>query len=317
MIWLTWRQHRREALFTLLALAALAAFTIPTGVAMHRAFDRDVAGCLRALGAGVLVPLRGSCQQPASAFADQYAGYRVVAPLLLFAPAVIGLFWGAPLLARELEQQTHRLVWTQGVGRLRWAATKFGLVLGFAALVAAACAALLSWWLRPLATALGDRFEFPVFDLGGPAAVAYTLFAVALGIAAGADRRKVLPAMGVLLAVFLAARIGVTVFARPGYLPAEEATVAATSPEHFNRLGGGWVLDQAVRAPDGRVIHPNAEQRCDPDHPAEECDRGAVNWVRYQPAQRYWTFQAIESGVFLLGAAGLVLVALRRTGRLA
>jgi hypothetical protein len=317
MIWLTWRQHRRTALFTLLALAALAAFTVPTGLAMHRAFDRDLAACLRGLGTGLLVPVRESCRQQADAFAGRFSGLRVVAPLLLFAPAVIGLFWGAPLVARELEQQTHRLAWTQGVGRTRWALTRFGLVLGFVLLVSGAATALLSWWLRPLATALGDRFEFPVFDLAGPAAVAYTLFAVALGIAAGAYRRKVLPAMGVLLAVFLGARIAVTVFARPAYLPAREVSVAATAPEHYNRLSGNWLLDGAVRSADGRVLHPNAEQRCDAARPDEECEAGAQNWVRYQPADRFWTFQYIESGLFLAGATGLLLLTLARLRRIA
>jgi hypothetical protein len=37
-------------------------------------------------------------------------------PGLMFGlPALIGLFWGAPLVARELEAGTHRLVWTQSV----------------------------------------------------------------------------------------------------------------------------------------------------------------------------------------------------------
>ena len=40
MIWLTWRQHRRQALFTMLGLAALAAFVIPTGLSMRHAFTR-------------------------------------------------------------------------------------------------------------------------------------------------------------------------------------------------------------------------------------------------------------------------------------
>lgn len=32
--------------------------------------------------------------------------------VLLLAPALIGIFWGAPLIARELETGTYRLVWT-------------------------------------------------------------------------------------------------------------------------------------------------------------------------------------------------------------
>jgi hypothetical protein len=30
-------------------------------------------------------------------------------------PLLFGLFWGAPLLAREFEDGTHNLAWTQGV----------------------------------------------------------------------------------------------------------------------------------------------------------------------------------------------------------
>ena len=43
---------------------------------------------------------------------------------LILLAAVIGVFWGAPLVARELEQGTQRLVWTQSVTRRRWFSTK-------------------------------------------------------------------------------------------------------------------------------------------------------------------------------------------------
>ena len=35
---------------------------------------------------------------------------------------MIGAFWGAPMVARELETGTHRLVWNQSVTRTRWLA---------------------------------------------------------------------------------------------------------------------------------------------------------------------------------------------------
>ena len=34
------------------------------------------------------------------------------------------MFWGAPLVARELEAGTHRLIWNQSVTRTRWLVTK-------------------------------------------------------------------------------------------------------------------------------------------------------------------------------------------------
>ena len=43
---------------------------------------------------------------------------------MYLAPALIGIFWGAPLIARELETGTYRLAWNQSVTRARWIAVK-------------------------------------------------------------------------------------------------------------------------------------------------------------------------------------------------
>ena len=59
-------------------------------------------------------------------FTNQYSSMMFIGILLLLLPLLIGLFWGAPLVSREVEHGTHRLVWTQGVSRRRWAAVKFG-----------------------------------------------------------------------------------------------------------------------------------------------------------------------------------------------
>ncbi len=63
-------------------------------------------------------------------------------PLLYFAggavmyltPLIIGAFWGAPMIARELEAGTHRLAWNQSVARDRWLLAKLGIG-GLAAMV--------------------------------------------------------------------------------------------------------------------------------------------------------------------------------------
>ena len=44
--------------------------------------------------------------------------------LIALTPAVTGLFWDAPLLARELETGTFALAWNQSVTRARWLAVK-------------------------------------------------------------------------------------------------------------------------------------------------------------------------------------------------
>ena len=48
--------------------------------------------------------------------------------VILVAPAIIGIFWGAPLIARELEAGTFRLTWNQSITRTRWLTVKLALI---------------------------------------------------------------------------------------------------------------------------------------------------------------------------------------------
>jgi len=111
MIWLVWRQHRQQALFALLGLAALAAFLVPTGIQMHDAFERaDLPGCLRtAAGVEYVHVVNGAdrapdpvstCQDLAAQFAGRFGSLGAIGILLWFLPLFVGLFWGAPLIAR-------------------------------------------------------------------------------------------------------------------------------------------------------------------------------------------------------------------------
>jgi hypothetical protein len=322
MTWLTWRQHRKAALFTLLGLAALAALLIPTGLTMHHAYDKDIAACLRGAGLDLLAPRNNNCSDAASVFGERFGVFQIIGGLLMFLPLLVGLFWGAPLVAREIEQGTHRLVWTQGVSRARWAAVKFGLVLGFTLLVGVAYAGLVTWWIQPLAKVNGGRFNFPAFDIAGIAPVAYTMFAVALGVFLGTFGRKVLPAMAVLLAGFLAARILVTTLARPRFLAPKELSYPVLTDSSINETAGYWIQSTALRAADGRVISPNTELHCSAKVPEGGCRPPGVNeavhnWVQYQPADRYWLFQYIEAGIFVGLAVLLLFIAIRRLRKIA
>ena len=68
----------------------------------------------------------------------------------LAVPGLIGMFWGAPLVAREFETGTFRLAWTQGVTRTRWLAAKLA-VAGAAAIAAGELFTLMvNWWSSPI-----------------------------------------------------------------------------------------------------------------------------------------------------------------------
>jgi len=66
--------------------------------------------------------------------------------LVIALPAVVGMFWGAPLISREFETGTQDLVWQKSVPRRYRLAVKMGLV-GLATIAAAASAvAVVTWW---------------------------------------------------------------------------------------------------------------------------------------------------------------------------
>ena len=129
MTWLTWRQFRAQAVTAVAALAAFAVLLAVTGPHLASMYAASgITGCHS----------RG-CGQLASTFLSLVgAGLYPVVYLLgiagiVLAPAVIGIFWGAPLIAREFESGTFRLAWTQSITRARWLAVKLALT-GLAAM---------------------------------------------------------------------------------------------------------------------------------------------------------------------------------------
>ena len=73
---------------------------------------------------------------------------------MYLAPALIGLFWGAPLIARELETGTYRLAWNQSVTRSRWTLAKLGIGGLASVAVAGLLSLMITWWASPINTAL-------------------------------------------------------------------------------------------------------------------------------------------------------------------
>jgi ABC-2 family transporter protein len=329
MIWLTWRQHRKQALFTLIGLVVLAALMVPTGLAMRHTFDRlGLPACVRAVGTADLVPANSeACNVALRQFREQYQTLSTVGVLFLVLPLLVGLFWGAPLVARETEHGTHRLVWTQGVSRRRWVLVKVGLVGAITLTAALGYGLGMSWWLTPLGQAGFGRFRTLLFDMQGLVPIGYTVFAVALGVFAGTVWHKVLPAMAVTLVGFTVVRFALTVFARPRYLPPRELKYATLNVTRTpSELAGNWVLSSGVRDASGKMVVANSEIACPPNPQgpgAANCGHelglgpGAYNWQLYQPAGRYWLFQGIETGIFLALAALLLYLAIRRIRRIA
>lgn len=334
MIWLTWRQLRASAAMMAGGLALFAAVLLLTGPALADDYASGIAACTQG----------GDCDGFLDRFLDEnQTGFLGATAVALALPALVGLFWGAPLITRELEAGTHRLVWNQSITRTRWLAVKLGLT-GLAAMAVAGLGSLVvSWWSSPIDKSAADqlpRIEPLLFAARGIVPVGYAAFAFALGVTVGLLVRRTLPAMAITLAVFVAAQIAMAVLVRPHLLlPAVRETVVLTDVDGFNidqpsgsgestvahvqatgTVSGAWVLSShTVDASGGAVdvITFATSGRCDPppppDDPAEAIDSclaeierlGYRQEVAYHPASRFWPFQWIETGIYTAAALTL------------
>jgi ABC-type transport system involved in multi-copper enzyme maturation permease subunit len=220
MIRLALRQFRMEALVAVAVLGIVAVVLAITGPHLSYLYDTTVAPC----------KAPSDCRSVVRNFVANYSILQIaLGTLLLVVPALIGIFWGAPLIARELETGTYRLAWTQSVTRSRWLAVKLGL----AGLVSIAVGGLLSLmvtgWFSPIDNVNMNRFTPGVFDERGIVAIGYAAFAFALGVTAGLLIRRVLPAMAGTLVVFVATRVAMLYLVRPYLVTPANASMALSS----------------------------------------------------------------------------------------
>ena len=129
LVWVTWRQHRAALVGVAALLGGLGLYLLIMGLKIHSGYA-SVTSCHPASSA--------ACGFTDSLFTnDYYPTAETVTGFLQVLPALVGVFVGGPVLARELETGTFRFAWTQGCGRLRWAVDKLAL-LAIAVTVAAA-----------------------------------------------------------------------------------------------------------------------------------------------------------------------------------
>lgn len=328
MTWLTWRQFRVPALSVFAGLAVL----------------------------GVILGITGPELVGRTDFSDQDVLYSGTMLAMYLLPAVVGVFWGVPMITRELESGTHSLVWNQTVTRRRWLAAKLGVGV-LAAMIAAGLLSLaVTWWASPI-DALANQSELRdmlnrmtpvVFAARGVVPIGYAAFAFVLGVAVGIVLRRTVAAMAVTLVVFAAVLVAIPFAVRPYVLPPLEENVSIT-PENIRGIrgneqgviesmtvaepAGAWVLTNETVDPSGNTVSPLPAyvQDCVP-RPGEHSgppDRGSVErcmaqlsehgytqLVVYQPGYRFWPLQWLELAFFLALSAALTWFCFRRVRRL-
>ena len=286
--WITWRQHR-TSLVVVAGLIASTAVTIWLSSFNHHWHTA------RVYAAGL--------DQTGPALPNQ-----VVVGAMVLLPVVAGLVLGAPLLAHESESGSVRFTWTQQVGQgalLTVKATSIGAGL---AIAATGLGLEYDWWATRKIVLAGDwatvQFSFHPLPYAG-----WAVFAFSLGVLLGAVTRRTVPA---LVGTFVGYTIVFALdngFGQQRYLPplrravpqgAEGGINLHLSPGRYGTvyLDGGWEW------PDGKQLS-NAQTDRSFTWMAQH---HVLYWASYQPSNRYYLFQFLGFGYFLL-LSGLLVVA--------
>jgi len=318
LAWVTWRQHRPALIGAAVFLGLVSSYLLIMGVAINNAYAK-VASCRPASS--------GTCQQLLHSFSAEYwggggtgavsaGGAQTVSSLMLVVPVLLGVFLGAPVLARELETGTFRFAWTQGCGRFRWAVSKLVLLAVLVTAVTWAFTELFSWYYHAfLVDGQVSRLLPLAFGLLGVAFAAWTLAAFSIAAFFGALIRRTIPAMAATLATWTVLAIGTAVWLRQHY----QAPLRTTG----NPPSDAWVLSNYATGPNGQVLSQRALNQLFQQAPASVQNSRNPNaltnwltqqhykqWTSYEPASRFWHFQLIEGGWLLVLSAVAIAAAI-------
>jgi ABC-2 family transporter protein len=316
LAWVSWRQYRFSLAGAVVFLGVLALYVLIMGLRIHSAYA-SVTSCHSSNSQ--------ACQDVNDLFGNTYyITAEVTDALLHVVPVLIGVFAGAPILARELETGTFRFAWTQGAGRVRWTVARLVLPAVTVTAMAAAFSQLFGWFYYPF---FADGLDSPLapqfFDLTGIAFAAWTLAAFAIGVFAGMLIRRVVPAIAAAMAAWTGLLLATVLFFRRHYMtPLLNKGYGAPSTSN----PAAWIISTRWTGPNGQPVSNNniisLLQRA-PQGPAQQVgpnsyqrlvdpfqwlyQHGYTEWTTYQPANRFWPFQLIEGGWLL--ALSLLLIA--------
>ncbi len=306
MIWVTWRQHRIEALIAGILLAIVMLVLLVTGM--------DMLSTSQSTGLTNCILRQLACNELEGNFINRFGtSINIMTVTLGILPLLAGMFIGAPLVARELEQRTYRLIWTQSITRMRWLRIKLVLLICTTLLAFIALSTITMWWSTPWSAVTSP---WSTYDVRGIVLPAYALFALALGIASGTLVRRSVPAIGITIVLFLLLRLAITLWLRPYFLPPLPFISSLDqigAPSHSDwtiHIGtidrsGQEISDTTISqmcpqlSKDGSASAFSAFRAC-------EQAQGLQSKSYYQPANRFWLFQTIEAAIFLLLAIALL-----------
>jgi hypothetical protein len=328
LVWLTWRQHRWTLLGSLILTAVLVGWMAYLSIDLTNLHHQCHTRCsdYSAQDAALSGPF-GLMRQV------EWAGLAV-----RYAPLLAGVFIGVPMLAREHEQRTLLLAWSQDISPVRWLWTKLGLLGLYVAALTAMLSAVSDHLAHVYSTIRGGGlFTDPIFQVTGMLPLASSICWFTVGVALGAVFRRTLPAMFASIAGFIGLMLAVQwryptlmtpISVYSAFGPPAANDVFDRAGDHNTLIvGGGPHIDPGrvsglFDSSGHEVTYADLRRMC----PSLDLARTAMDscfasnhllsYSAYQPSSRIPVFHLIVAGGYLsLAALALVAVWLivRRT----
>lgn len=318
MLWLTWRQHR-------LALIGFLTLTVLVVGGLYYV-SSDMMSMYTACGGK-------NCSRSSPEGAALFNEFGPVhlaeylASVVRYVPLLIGLFIGVPFLAREHEQRTLLLAWSQDASPMRWLWTKLALLGTFVVAITAALSVASIHMTHVYSTVNGTgMFRDQIFLMTGMLPLASGVCWFTVGVALGAVLKKTLPALFGTIVGFIAAMVAVawryptlmapiSLYRRMGDPPPAHFSDADELVIKGSILIGDNAVENVYDAPGHEVTYADLQRMCPDlkfDNPGvtERCISGnhLLSQVVYQPGTRIPVFHLILAGGYV-GLAAVALVA--------
>ena len=291
LVWLAWRQHRIALVSTTVGVLALGGWMLWNDQQLTDAWQHRHQGELSLLSLTKLSGITIEQTQLTAVFAG-----------------LIAVFWAAPLLAREYEQRTHLLAWSQDVSQGRWLFGKL-LTLGTVAVgLAVLLGVLADHAVGTVNATTGDANMFGqfIFEAYPLLQVGYAVFGFTLGLLCSAVFRHLLPATTVTLVVFAVVR-AVVASLRLDYLAPVRQISPFTGMFTFTDGAGSMVVGNGYLTATGQSTGA-IDAQCQPAS-ASDTMTDWVNCMRqhgvtqqytdFRPGSQIPTLRLIEFGIFV------------------
>jgi hypothetical protein len=253
------------------------------------------------------------CRDIDAWFAQLSGAQQVILGVTLTVPFVLGLFLGAPLVAREIERRTAPIAWSLSPSRRRWLirrAMPVALIVGLALVLVGQVAEALILATEP------EAIGFRHFAMHGPLLVVRGVAVLAIGVFIGLAIGRALPAV-LLTILAVVGLFGGLQIARTEMMRSEAVWLDPSEMSASIEM----VYDSGFRvdATGEQLTYDEAFERYPEELGpfGEGLPPGTTVLVRANPPEQYPAFVAREAAALLLvtvvaAAAAIWLIGTRR-----